>query len=182
MEKVTNLQLLQACHRMGYWAMTSLVVLALAAAVPLWIESRPGHTQGHTVSIQDIPDVQKTNTAQTRQFEVDGDRAASMEVLFVLDPNFYLCWESVQLNELSRSSLIPWLLELKDLATQTRSDPSGDPLEVHAILCSVGHTSASLDPKVLLRRSVRHILAGLRKCLSYAVARRQPPRNRGATL
>ena len=77
-----------------------------------------------------------------------------MEVLFVLDPNFYLCWESVQLDELSRSSLIPWLLELKDFATQTRSYPSGDPLEVHANLCSVGRMSASVDPKVLLWKFV----------------------------
>jgi hypothetical protein len=134
---------------MGYWAIIGLAVLALAAAVPLWIESRPRHAYEHTDSSRDMPDIQKTKVARTRRIELDGVCAASMEVLFVLDPNFYLCWESVQLNELSRSSLIPWLLELKEFATQTRSYPSGDFLEVHPALCSLIQMTAILGPEVL---------------------------------
>ncbi len=115
---------------MGYVRTTTLAVLALAVLVPLLTQDRPWHTLVHTLPTFSSAESRSALDVVTRHFQGDLSRVANMEVLFVLDPNFYLCWESVNLDELAMSSLIPWLLQLKDALTQTRSHPSGHPLEV----------------------------------------------------
>ncbi len=115
---------------MGYVRTTTLAILALAVLVPLLTQNRPWHPLVHTLSTFSSADSSSAQDVVTRHIQGDISRVASMDVLFVLDPNFYLCWESINLDELATSSLIPWLLQLKDVLTQTRSHPSGYPLEV----------------------------------------------------
>jgi hypothetical protein len=44
-----------------------------------------------------------------------------LEIAFVLDPNFHLCWESVPVNSLTRAGLLPWVKGLKDFFTGSTS-------------------------------------------------------------
>lgn len=114
---------------MGYIRSTALAVLALAVSIPLWTQNRPWRTLVHTLptlSVDESTQPTKWDTSHTHS------RLANVEVLFVLDPNFYLCWESINLDNLAMSSLIPWLLQLKDSATQTYGHPAGNALEVKA--------------------------------------------------
>ena len=117
---------------MGYVRTTTLAVLALAVLVPLLTQNRPWHTLVHTLPNFSSAESGKAQDVVTHSVLWDTSRIASMEVLFVLDPNFYLCWESINLDELAMSSLVPWLLQLRDVLTQISSHPSGDPLEVRS--------------------------------------------------
>ncbi len=51
---------------------------------------------------------------------------SDLEVLFVLDPNFHLCWEKIPVNHLTRAGLLPWVKSLKDFLSV------GELLQVHA--------------------------------------------------
>lgn len=117
---------------MGYVKITTLAVLVVAAALPLWKQNRQWQTLVYTLSVTHAGDVEQPSRAEALHLRSDGDHITGMEVLYVLDPNFYLCWESVPVDELSKASLLPWLLELQDLATQTQSHPAGELLEVRS--------------------------------------------------
>ena len=117
---------------MGYVRTTTLAVLALAVLVPLLTQNRPWKTLVHTFPTFSPAESSNAQDDDSRHIQGDASHVADMEVLFVLDPNFYLCWESVKLDELAMSSLIPWLLQLMDVLTQTRSHPAGDSLEVRS--------------------------------------------------
>ena len=117
---------------MGYVQTTILAVLALAILVPLWTQNRPWSILVHTLPMFSSGQSSGVQDVDNRPITGDTSRIASMEILFALDPNFYLCWESVNLDDLAMSSLIPWLLHLNDTLTQTRSHPTGDPLEVRS--------------------------------------------------
>ena len=117
---------------MGYVRTTTLAVLALAVLVPLLTQNRPWKTLVHTFPIFSPAESRRPHDIDIRHIQGDASHVADMEVLFVLDPNFYLCWESVNLDELAMSSLIPWLVRLVDVLTQTRSYPAGDSLEVRS--------------------------------------------------
>ena len=54
-----------------------------------------------------------------------------MRVLFVLDPNFFLCWESVPVDQVSNTTLLPWILGLKDALSRTADYPDGLDLKVN---------------------------------------------------
>ena len=111
---------------MGYAKVASLAVIAAAALLPLWTHVFTTSQAAHG-----------KQATQTREFFITGDvsRLATVELLYVLDPNFYLCWEAVAIDEMSRSFLLPWLLRLKDFATQTLAWPGGDFLEVRLSAC-----------------------------------------------
>ena len=111
---------------MSYAKVASVAVIASAALLPLWT---------HVFTTSQAADGKQAS--QTRDLFITGDvsRLAKIELLYVLDPNFYLCWEAVPIDEMSRSSLLPWLLRLKDFATQTLASPGGGFLEVRPSAC-----------------------------------------------
>jgi hypothetical protein len=53
-----------------------------------------------------------------------------LQLIFVLDPNFYLCWEELPVNETVRTTILPWLRNLKDVFTRTDAHPNGEYLQV----------------------------------------------------
>ena len=53
-----------------------------------------------------------------------------MSVLLVLDPNWRLCYETVEIDEFARAGLLPWVSELRDALTLHTENPEGDFLEV----------------------------------------------------
>lgn len=53
-----------------------------------------------------------------------------LEVIFVLDPNFYLCWEQLPINAETKRTVLPWLRDLKDAFTGTDDNPCGNDLQV----------------------------------------------------
>ena len=111
---------------MSYVKVASLAVIVAAALLPLWT---------HVYTTSQAADGKQAS--QTRNLFIAGDvsRLARVELLYVLDPNFYLCWEAVPVDEMSRSSLLPWLLRMRDFATQTLASPGGDFLEVRLSAC-----------------------------------------------
>ena len=56
-------------------------------------------------------------------------------VVWVLDPNFAGCWELVEINALTRDSLLKFVGGLRDALTLTPSNP-GEYLKVRAVFCS----------------------------------------------
>ncbi|BDA47174.1 hypothetical protein COCOBI_10-0190 [Coccomyxa sp. Obi] len=60
------------------------------------------------------------------------DLLNDLDILFVLDPNFYLCWEIVTIHEDVRQSLLPWVASLKDVFTATKDHPQGLDLQLPA--------------------------------------------------
>ena len=50
-------------------------------------------------------------------------------VIFVLDPNFILCWETVPIDAFTNATLLPWIRELKDALTVSRHS-AGEDLQV----------------------------------------------------
>ena len=54
---------------------------------------------------------------------------SDLNILFVLDPNFFLCWESILIDE-STEGLLAWVSSLKDVFTRSSESPAGHDLEV----------------------------------------------------
>ncbi len=54
----------------------------------------------------------------------------NMSVLLVLDPNWRLCFETVEVEEFARAGLLPWVSGLRDALTVHTENPEGDFLEV----------------------------------------------------
>lgn len=61
-----------------------------------------------------------------------------MSVLLVLDPNWRLCFETVEVDEFAKAGLLPWVSGLRDALTVHPENPDGDFLEVPK------------DPKILM--------------------------------
>ncbi len=62
---------------------------------------------------------------------------SDLDILFVLDPNFFLCWESILIDETSKG-LLAWISSLKDVFTRNSESPTGLDLEVrHKALLDV---------------------------------------------
>ena len=62
-----------------------------------------------------------------------------ISILFVLDPNFFLCWESVPVDQASNTTLLPWILGLKDALSRTADNPDGLDLKVvHSCTADAG--------------------------------------------
>lgn len=49
-----------------------------------------------------------------------------LSVVYVLDPNFLLCWEIVPVDRFTNTTLLPWLRELKDALTVSESGEGED--------------------------------------------------------
>lgn len=49
---------------------------------------------------------------------------SDMNILFVMDPNFFLCWESILIDETTRG-LLAWVSSLKDPFTRSSESPAG---------------------------------------------------------
>jgi hypothetical protein len=56
-----------------------------------------------------------------------------LSVLFVVDPNAYLCWEEIPLDAFTRETLVRYVYNLKDPLTATQDNPEGDYLKVSSI-------------------------------------------------
>lgn len=58
----------------------------------------------------------------------------NLSVLLVLDPNWQLCYETVDIDDFSRSGLLPWVSGLRDALTASPGTPEGNFLKVHNLL------------------------------------------------
>lgn len=54
---------------------------------------------------------------------------SDLDILFVLDPNFFLCWETILIDETTKG-VLAWVSSLKDVFTRSSESPSGLDLEV----------------------------------------------------
>ena len=54
---------------------------------------------------------------------------SDLDILFVLDPNFFLCWETILIDETTKG-LLAWVSILKDVFTRSSESPTGLDLEV----------------------------------------------------
>lgn len=69
-----------------------------------------------------------------------------LEVVFVLDPNFHLCWEHIPVDDWTRATILPWVKGLKDFFAED------DDLQVHHLLRSdstVDHVHAVVKDAML---------------------------------
>lgn len=62
------------------------------------------------------------------------DKAESLEILYVMDPNGANCFSNVPLQDYARFQLIPWVRELKDELTRSSTKPLGHDLRVRPTL------------------------------------------------
>ena len=53
-----------------------------------------------------------------------------MSVLLVLDPNWQLCYETVEIDDFAREGLLSWVSGLRDALTLHPGNPDGDFLKV----------------------------------------------------
>ncbi len=53
-------------------------------------------------------------------------------ILLVLDPNWRLCYDSVDVDNFTRAGLLPWVAQLKDELTIGPHNPEGSYLEAGA--------------------------------------------------
>ena len=111
------------------------------AASPLLFGSRPSHgneesfptddgliNQGSTGGLSDAPTV-SPGSAQLHVQHVEG-LMSDINILLVLDPNFFLCWESILIDETTKDTLLPWVSSLRDVFTSSSESPAGLDLEV----------------------------------------------------
>lgn len=42
-----------------------------------------------------------------------------LQVIFVLDPNFHLCWEHIPVDDFTRATVLPWVKGLTDIFAET---------------------------------------------------------------
>ena len=59
---------------------------------------------------------------------------SDINILFVLDPNFFLCWESIVIDETAQG-LLAWVSGLKDVFTRSSESPAGLDLGVRHKPC-----------------------------------------------
>lgn len=107
------------------------------AASPLLFRSRPSHViqegsfadqngvagQGGARGPSGTP-IALSLSAQAHVQHVDG-LMSELDILFVLDPNFFLCWESILIDDSTKDTLLPWVSSLKDVFTRSSESPEG---------------------------------------------------------
>ena len=112
------------------------------AASPLLFGSRPSHgneksfttdiglimNEGSTGGLSDAPTV-PSGSAQLHVQHVEG-LMSDINILLVLDPNFFLCWESILIDETTKDTLLPWVSSIRDVFTSSSESPAGLDLEV----------------------------------------------------
>lgn len=67
------------------------------------------------------------------QFDVDSlvyQEARGPDVVLVMDPNGVICWENIEVDELTNATLVDWLYHQHDFFTITSHDKTGTPLQV----------------------------------------------------
>jgi hypothetical protein len=64
--------------------------------------------------------------------DVRGLLQNGLSVLYVIDPNFHLCWEEIPLDSFTRDTLVRYAYNLRDPLTATHENPKGDYLKVRA--------------------------------------------------
>lgn len=55
---------------------------------------------------------------------------SDLSVLLVLDPNWQLCFEEVDVDDFAKGGLLPWVAGLRDALTIHPAKPEGDFLKV----------------------------------------------------
>lgn len=123
-------------HRAAVVVATAAV---LVTASPLLFGSRPVQEteQGSSAIGHDASGLNITGglpgapnaPSQAHVQHVDG-LLSELDILFVLDPNFFLCWESIRMDESTKDTLLPWVSSLKDAFTRSSESPAGLDLEV----------------------------------------------------
>ncbi|CAK0779312.1 hypothetical protein CVIRNUC_004740 [Coccomyxa viridis] len=107
----------------------SVVVMAIAAAVAsplLFSSTRPSHV----LSDKKTPFIgngaqQSREPSNGAQLRLQHEDLSRINLLFVLDPNFFLCWETVLIDDSTKDTLLPWAASLKDVFTKSSESPAG---------------------------------------------------------
>ena len=80
---------------------------------------------------------------------------SDLGILFVLDPNFFLCWESILIDE-TTEGLLAWISSLKDVFTRSSESPTGLDLEVrHKALLDLCHAKTVHSAMTAIQKSHR---------------------------
>ena len=116
-------------------------IAVAVAASPLLFGSRPSlvidgdkSADGNGVAdLRKTGDPSGTPTAPTSSTKLHVQHAekvmSDLDILFVLDPNFFLCWETILIDE-TTDGLLAWVSSLKDVFTRSSESPAGLDLEV----------------------------------------------------
>lgn len=93
----------------GYLRLALLLLGSLSLAGCLSVPQRQSEQCG-------APSAPQTWTSEAWE---DAHRSLQndLTVVFVLDPNFVLCWEVVEIDAFTNATLLPWVRELKDTLT-----------------------------------------------------------------
>jgi hypothetical protein len=73
--------------------------------------------------------INKLTTPKRRRLS-HTERLQDIKILFVLDPNFFLCWETVPIDNTTKVTLLPWIASLKDVFDAGPDKPDGADLKV----------------------------------------------------
>ena len=141
----------------------AVLVCSIAVAVaasPLLFRSRPSHViqEGSFADQNGVAGlggargpsgtpIAPSLSAQAHVQHVDG-LMSELDTLFVLDPNFFLCWESILIDDSTKNTLLPWVSSLKDVFTRSSENPAGLELlvrhtafsalgDLHGVYCDV---------------------------------------------
>lgn len=84
---------------------------------------------------------------------------SDLGILFVLDPNFFLCWESILIDE-TTEGLLAWISSLKDVFTRSSESPTGLDLEVrHKALLDLCHAKTVHSAMTAIQKSTETMSA-----------------------
>ncbi len=113
---------------MGYLVVLQLSLYALFLGQILQSDGEP-LSRTRTA----LPDQCSTSESKTLTNFQETDDGAS--VLLVLDPNFRICTEKVDIDPFTNRTLLSWVYTLRDALTYSKSHPNGLHLRVSPFLC-----------------------------------------------
>ncbi|KAK9806624.1 hypothetical protein WJX73_001273 [Symbiochloris irregularis] len=79
-----------------------------------------------------------------------------LSVLFVLDPNFVLCWQQITVDAFTNSTLLPWLHGLRDELTVTDYSP-GEGLKYDQAISPYNPVEPAVDGQASFRELVQQV-------------------------
>lgn len=94
-------------------AFVASMVLVVASISHLTHRKHPAQFHSVQTSHIDVPLSRYLSKASPRQLMKD------LQVIFVLDPNFHLCWEHIPVDEYTRATILPWVQGLTDIFAET---------------------------------------------------------------
>lgn len=89
--------------------------MMLVVASVSHLKNRKHASQLHAVQIShaDVPLTPFLSDSSADKLTKD------LQVIFVLDPNFHLCWEHIPVDDITRATILPWVGGLTDILAET---------------------------------------------------------------